>query len=164
MTAPAPGPPGAPILRRTPADAPFFDAAARGELLIRGCPACAYALPMDAYACPHPEHPPGADGLGWLPASGRGTLVSWSSVHRAPHPAFAGQVPYTIALVELDEGPWLEARLVGADPAGLRAGLRLRAAFVHPADPADGESFPVFAPDHPTPDHPTPLATGDPAP
>jgi uncharacterized OB-fold protein len=49
-----------------------------------------------------------------------------------------------VALVELDEGPWLHTRLAGVDRAALgrlRAGMRVSARFVHPVD---GESYPLF--------------------
>ena len=51
-----------------------------------------------------------------------------------------------LALVELDEGPWLRTRLEGTGAtgiAGLRPGLRVTARFVHPAE---GESYPMFRP------------------
>jgi hypothetical protein len=51
-----------------------------------------------------------------------------------------------LALVELDEGPWLHTGLAVTSPeaiAALRAGQRVAASFVHPAD---GESYPVFTP------------------
>jgi uncharacterized protein len=51
-----------------------------------------------------------------------------------------------LALVELDEGPWLRTRLEGTGATGtaaLRPGLRVSAHFVHPAE---GESYPVFRP------------------
>ncbi len=35
---------------------------------------------------------------------GEGTLYSYTTLHRAGHPAFADAVPYTIALVDFPEG------------------------------------------------------------
>jgi uncharacterized OB-fold protein len=127
---------GGPILARDDDSAGFFDAAARDALVVRRCPAC-----PRLYA-PHVLHCPGCGGaLEWAPASGRGTLITWAVVHRSPHPALADQVPYVTAVVELEEGPWLHARLLLTDVRALRAGMELTAVFVHPAD---GESYPVF--------------------
>ena len=40
----------------------------------------------------------------WKESSGRGKVFSWT-VTRAPfHPVFAGDVPYAVLLVELEEG------------------------------------------------------------
>ncbi|GAB2895711.1 Zn-ribbon domain-containing OB-fold protein [Paralcaligenes ginsengisoli] len=59
-------------------------------------------------------------------ASGRGSVYSYSVVHRAPGPAFAGDVPYAIAIVATDEGPHLLTRVAGVDPARVRIGMRVR--------------------------------------
>jgi len=48
--------------------------------------------------------------------------------HRALHAAFTGQVPYTVAVVELDDGPRITARMVpGERPVAI--GDRVRASF-----------------------------------
>jgi uncharacterized protein len=108
-----------PVVERDDASAEFFDAAARGELVL--------------------------PGVG--PVSGAATLVSWVVVHRAPLPALAGAVPYVSAVVELAEGPWLLVRLVDADPSALRVGAALVARYVRSGtDDQPGETLPVFAP------------------
>ena len=48
-----------------------------------------------------------------------------------------------LALVELDEGPWLHTRLETDDPAALHAGDQVQAHFAHPPT---GESYPYFRP------------------
>jgi uncharacterized protein len=45
-----------------------------------------------------------------LVASGRGTVYSVTVVHRAPSEAWARDVPYAIALIDLEEGPRVMAR------------------------------------------------------
>lgn len=45
-------------------------------------------------------------------AAGSGTVYATTVVRRAPSPAFADDVPYVVALVELDEGPRLMANVV----------------------------------------------------
>jgi len=150
--------PDAGIIRRDERSGPFFDAAAAGRLLIRRCGQCGRWLAPEAGAC----YDCGAEDPGWAPASGRGTLVSWAVQHpraapsgqaggtgeagqtRAPGQVRQEGAPAVLALVELDEGPWLHTGLAVTDPdaiAALRAGLRVTASFVHPAD---GESYPVF--------------------
>ena len=57
-----------------------------------------------------------------------GTVYSWVTVRRAFNPAFAAQVPYTIATVDLDGGARLAARLEPGEAA--QAGLRVRPHFV----------------------------------
>jgi acetyl-CoA acetyltransferase/uncharacterized OB-fold protein len=129
------------IIRRDERSAPFFDAAAADRLLIRRCAKCGRWLAPEAGGCY------GCDGEdpGWAAASGHGTLVSWAVLH--PRGSPPGQPARTVlALVELDEGPWLHTGLTSTSPAAiaaLRAGQRVAASFVHPPE---GESYPVFTP------------------
>ena len=75
--------------------------AARGELRITRCTACArfvwYPQPPCRFC--------GADALTWTTVSGRGTLFSWSVLHHAWIPQFKEQLPFVTALVALAEDP-----------------------------------------------------------
>jgi uncharacterized OB-fold protein len=117
------------VIRRDGRADPFFDGAAADRLVIRRCDPCGRWFAPDATGCPDC----GVDDLGWSTASGDAVLVSWTVAH-APD----GQTA-PLALVELDEGPWMFARLEGVDAP--REELSLRASFVHPDE---GESYPVF--------------------
>ena len=82
----------------------------------------------------------GGIDLGWVEASGRGAIYSFTHSHRSPDPA-AFETPYTIAIVALDEGPRLLTTVVGA---GIRcdAPVRLRWKPV-----GDGRNLPFFETD-----------------
>jgi uncharacterized OB-fold protein len=56
-------------------------------------------------------------------------VVTFSVVHQAPSPAFAADVPYVLAVVELLEGPHVMANIVGGAPEGVRVGLPVRVVF-----------------------------------
>jgi uncharacterized protein len=75
--------------------------------------------------------------------SGRGQVFSFAIFHRAYHPAWEGKVPYTVALIELDEGPVMLSNVVGVDPANVAVGLPVAVAF-EAVD--DSLSIPVFEP------------------
>jgi uncharacterized protein len=66
----------------------------------------------------------------WRPASGRARLVSFVIVHRAA-PGFEAEVPYIVALAELEEGPRMLTNLPGAptDPSALNIGAPLTVTF-----------------------------------
>jgi uncharacterized OB-fold protein len=116
---------------------PFFEAAGRDVLLIKRCASCGHWLDPQATDCTDcgSADPP------WAAASGRGALISWAVPHHKQEmPGMAA----VLALVELDEGPWLHTCLDGGDDAGLHPGLRLVAHFEHPDE---GESYPVFRPE-----------------
>lgn len=61
--------------------------------------------------------------------SGRGCVYSFVVVHQAFNPAFANDVPYVIATVDLDEGPRLAVR--ANDASDLDFGQRVKAVYIH---------------------------------
>ncbi|AAT42967.1 Zn-ribbon domain-containing OB-fold protein [Picrophilus oshimae] len=59
--------------------------------------------------------------------NGTGEIISYTTVHEAA-PAFKRQVPYTLALVKLDEGPVITAQLTG-NLEGIDTGKRVHMVF-----------------------------------
>ena len=55
--------------------------------------------------------------------------MSWVVYRHAYDPAFEARLPYTVAVVQLDEGPRLISNVVGVDAASLRIDQRLRLAI-----------------------------------
>jgi uncharacterized OB-fold protein len=86
-----------------------------GKLLLQHCLACAHVQFYQQAQC----RECGSERLEHRAASGRGTVHSFSVVHRAPGPAFKGDTPYAVLLVQLDEGPRMISTLVGGDPAAV---------------------------------------------
>lgn len=125
-------------VRRDADTAEFFAGTERGELLLRHCPACGHFSRPEARSCGMCRS---AD-LSWAPASGQATVVSWSVVHGR---ATDGEqpAPVVVAIVELDEGPWLHAQLVEVSPGAVSGGLRVTARFERAEG---GEAIPVFGP------------------
>jgi uncharacterized OB-fold protein len=118
---------------------PFFDATLRGELLLQHCPKCGrWMWPVKSHCidclC---------DDLQWEAASGLGTLYSFTLVHQLVHPGFKGEMPYNLALVDLDEGVRVHNSIVGVPSDELRIGMRLQVVFV-PA--SDAIAVPMFQP------------------
>lgn len=77
---------------------PLFEAAARGELVVRVC-ACGEVSHLPTSYCRRCGSSEGT----WRTVSGRATLLSWTTVTHQLHPAFP--TPYTIVLVSLEEHP-----------------------------------------------------------
>ncbi|MGH3157810.1 MAG: Zn-ribbon domain-containing OB-fold protein [Streptosporangiaceae bacterium] len=120
-------------VRADPRSAPFFEAAARDTLLIKRCGGCERWLGPEATGCAGC----GESAVRWEAACGRGILVSFAGA-----PGLAGEGGGVLALVELEEGPWVHTRLV-AGPADAVVGMAVVARFEHPAE---GESYPLFRP------------------
>ena len=85
---------------------PFWDGAARGELVLPRCRSCGGLVWYPAETCRHCGH----EAHRWEPVSSRGRLFSWTVVRHVFLPAFADLVPFATGLVALDEDP--RARLV----------------------------------------------------
>ncbi|MBU7013611.1 MAG: Zn-ribbon domain-containing OB-fold protein [Theionarchaea archaeon] len=56
--------------------------------------------------------------------SGTGTVYSYSTLYEAPE-GFEQFIPYTVALIDLDEGPMISAQLTDVDPEDVAIGMRV---------------------------------------
>jgi len=103
------------------ADSAFYWAGLREhKVLLQQCGACARFRFPPMPSCPYCASLKSSVHA----AKGTGTVYSWIVVRRAFDPAFAAEVPYILATVDLDEGGRTVARLVGTDQAafGMRVG------------------------------------------
>lgn len=114
-----------PLPRPTPASLPFWEAAKRHELHIQRCGSCGAHLFYPRELCSECL----ATDLHWVHVSGKGTVYSFTIAQQPTHPAFAEDVPYVIAIVELDEGPRLTTNIVGCKPEDVRVGMKVVASF-----------------------------------
>jgi uncharacterized OB-fold protein len=91
---------------------PFWAAAQNGILVRPVCGDCGRNFFSPQIACP------GCLSENWTykPSSGRGTVYSATVVHKAPSPEF--EVPYVLAVVELEEGWSMVANLLDEAPIG----------------------------------------------
>ena len=119
---------------------PYWDAAARHELVVQHCNSCKQNVFPPRAHCPNC----GAAEITWQPVSGRGTLYSYTVAHRPPHPVFAEQCPMAIDIVELEEGPRMMSNVIECDPNDLQVGMAVRVAF-EAIDDSD-ITLPVFVP------------------
>jgi uncharacterized OB-fold protein len=118
---------------------PYWDAARERRLVIRKCKACGELHFMPRHLCPVCW----SEQLEWVDASGTGTVHSFTVIRRASDPAFAPLVPYTVALIDLDEGPRMMANIVGANALAVKIGDRVQVAF---EDRGGGAMLPQFSP------------------
>ncbi len=126
-----------------PDTAGFWAATARGELALCRCQVCRTWLQPPMERCRVCGGPTAYEQV-----TGDGTIYSFIVVNRPSTSGYAEQVPYAVALVELDEQPGLRlsARLVGVDPHGpeVAIGTRVRAEIV--GVPGGPFHVPVFRP------------------
>jgi uncharacterized protein len=84
----------------TPDSAPFWDGCRDGQLFLQRCAACESWRYPPAPVCPRC----GSLESQWSPVPRRGTVYSFVVYRRAFHPAYADEIPYAVALVNLAEG------------------------------------------------------------
>lgn len=113
-----------PIPSPTETTGPFWAGCAAGKLRLRHCARCNRYFAPTRMACSC-----GSGELPWVDTSGRGTVFSFTIVHRAPDPAFRAETPYVIAVVELEEGARLLSNVIGCRPDDVRIGMKVTAAF-----------------------------------
>ena len=101
----------------------FWEAVARGELLLQRCASCGRL-----------RHPPGpmcgrCRSTEWdtVASTGRGTVYSYVVHHHPPLPGI--ELPLIVVLVELEEGVRLVSNLVDAEPDEVAIGQRVQVDF-----------------------------------
>lgn len=77
--------------------------------------------------------------LQWHDSARLGTVLSHTTVHRAPLPVFKAMAPYVIALVDMDEGFRVMANARLEATQGLKIGARVRIGFTE----IEGMALPV---------------------
>ncbi len=105
--------------------APFWEGCRQGELLLQRCSSCA------AYRYPPRPICPDCHTVGgiWAKSSGRGKIYSWVIAYHPPRPEFADYVPYTIVLVDLEEGVRMVSMLVDTPSEAVVEGLPVEVTF-----------------------------------
>jgi len=81
--------------------------------------------------------------LKWVQASGRGKVVSYTIVHRAPSQAYKEEAPYVLAIIQLEEGPTMMSNIVQCDPENVMIDMIVEVVF---EDWTEEISIPKFRP------------------
>lgn len=128
MTAPAVIP--KPLPSPTPISRPFWDAAKQHRLSLQQCQSCKGYIFYPRPICSHC----GRADLKWTDVSGRATLYSFTVARRPTMRAFEPDVPYVIAIVDLEEGPRMTSNVVECPIEDVRIGMALQAVFEDVSD------------------------------
>ncbi len=128
-----------PLPRPIQTTRPFWEGAKAHELRLQRCRACGEHIFYPRVLCPHCL----SEDLEWVRASGRGRVYTYTVVRRPAHPAFKDDVPYVLAIVELEEGPRLTTNIVGVPPEEVHIGMPVEVVF---EDVTDEVSLPKFRP------------------
>lgn len=115
---------------RDAVSAVWFDAVEKGKLLLqRDLLTGRFQFYPRAHVVGAPQREPE-----WIEASGAAKLHSFTVVKRSVHPQFSGRTPFTLAIVELEEGPRVTSWIVDVVEDELVCDMPLKAVFreIHP--------------------------------
>ena len=126
-----------PVPHPSELSAPYWESLSQGVLSLQRCARCEKFRHYPRLVC---------DGcysmdVDWVEASGRGEIHSWTVAHHAFHPGFVGDLPYVLAVVDLEEGVRALGRLRGVPPVDIRIGLPVQFTV---EQREDGLALPVF--------------------
>ncbi|MEE9568902.1 MAG: Zn-ribbon domain-containing OB-fold protein [Candidatus Binatia bacterium] len=103
----------------------FWSACKRHELKVQRCQSCrSYRFPP-AVLCPECL----STETEWVKISGRGKVFSFVVYRRLYHPAFEADLPYTVAVIELEEGARILSNVVGVPPEEVTCDMPVEVAF-----------------------------------
>lgn len=122
-----------------PVEQEFWFRCQDGHLHFQKCRECGTWRHLPRYMCARC----GSPDFSWEQSSGQGVVFSWTVVHQALHPAFASDIPYVAAVVELEEGVRMATRLIDCPAGDVRLDLPVTLDF---EDFSDGFRLPVFRP------------------
>jgi hypothetical protein len=98
-----------PLPTITPANRPFWDSVKAHKMQLPKCKQCNKFHAPPREFCPHCL----SEEFEWKAVSGRGEVLSFAVMHQPYTKAFAKDVPYNYAVVQLDEGPRLVSNVLG---------------------------------------------------
>ncbi|MFD1840569.1 Zn-ribbon domain-containing OB-fold protein [Paracidovorax cattleyae] len=104
---------------------PFWEACRDNRLSMQQCDDCGHVRFPINHVCPRCL----SDSYHWQTLSGRGTVFSYIVFHQVYNKAFAQDVPYNVALVQLEEGPRMYSNVVGVPNDAVKVGDRLEVVF-----------------------------------
>jgi uncharacterized OB-fold protein len=122
----------------------YWEGTLAGELRVQVCHACGNRQLPWGPCC---SSCLSAD-LGFMKASGRGTVFSFTIVRHAFHPSFADKLPYVVADIQLEEGPIITNTVTDVNPEQVTIGVPVEVWFDEPLEDAFHErlALPKFRP------------------
>ena len=120
-------------------DAPFWAACRDHVFVVHRCDACGRSYWPASTCLDH-----GSASMKWEPASGRGEVFTYTVVHHPYDRSLIDKIPYAVAVVRLDEGPFFHTDIVGCPAADVHVGMRVNVVF---DDIDDETTVPHFTPD-----------------
>ena len=114
-----------PLPQPTPDSEPFWEACRRHSLEMQQCSSCGQFWFPPGNRCAHCL----SETWRWQPLSGKGSVITFTVMRRAYQSGFADELPYTVAVIELREGPRLISNVIGCPPEAVQVGMPVQVVF-----------------------------------
>lgn len=101
----------------------FWEGINKHELVFQKCKQCGTWIHPPRPTCPSCR----SFEREWARSSGKGTVYSWVTYLESPHPAF--KAPFSVVLVELEEGLKLISNMVDVAPEEISIGMPVEVVF-----------------------------------
>ena len=114
-----------PLPEIQPYSQPFWDGTKKGLLLIQHCNACDANIFYPRRDCPDCW----SQDLGWIKASGRATVYTYSVTYEGVEQKFVEDLPIILAWIDLPEGIRMHTNLVECQPEYVAIGMEVEVVF-----------------------------------
>jgi uncharacterized OB-fold protein len=104
---------------------PFWEATRRGELQLQRCKDCRHVWYPAGTNCPKCL----STSFEWGPMSGLATVWSFIVYHHCWHRGFEKEIPYNVAMIQLDEGPIVITNVVDVKNEAIKVGMPVKVVF-----------------------------------
>ncbi len=104
---------------------PFWEGAKNNELKMQRCLDCGHIRYPINHICTNCL----SEDAEWINLSGRGSIFSYVVFYQLYNQAFKEDIPYNVALVQLDEGPRMFGNIVGCANDDAKVGDRVEVVF-----------------------------------
>jgi len=105
----------------------YWEGCKAEKLLVQKCRACGTYQTYPRLVC----HKCLSGDLEWVESTGRGTIYSFSVVYRPYLEEFDADVPYAVAIIDLEEGVRMMANVIDCTPDEIRIGMKVEVVFDH---------------------------------
>lgn len=117
----------------------FWKGAKQRRLLIQECKACGVKIFYPRKYCPECW----SSDLGWFEARGKAKVFAHTITMSGVEEKFVEDLPYVLAMVDLEEGIRMMTRIVECKPEEVRIGMDVEVVF---EDVTDEITLPFFRP------------------
>jgi enoyl-CoA hydratase/carnithine racemase/uncharacterized OB-fold protein len=117
----------------------FWKATKQGKLLVQHCIDCNSNIFFPKKVCPECW----SKNLTWIESTGKAKIYTFTVMLDQVEPKFMGDLPYVIAMVDLDEGIRMTTRIVNCKPENVAIGMSVEVVFQEVSPEC---SLPMFQP------------------